>query len=776
MRHIFIILFLIFSLSASATNYHFANAGNDDTGNGSIATPYKTITKLNALWAAGTLAPGDSVCFKAGDTFTGTITVAESGSSGSPIIIGRYWTGDDPVVTGFATLSSWTDEGGGIYSKTVSLESSDYLITTVDNVNTTIGRWPNDSYNAGDSYSGTTSLTDAALTGDWTGADVAVRVNDYLIQRRTISNHTGATLTYSALQFTPVNGYGYFIENHLSTLDATNEWFYDGSKFYIYGNPAAKTVKVSAYNNGVYINSFDYITIDNINFSGYGNSGINLTDASYITVQNCSMSFCGENGILGANETSGNSSYCTFDNNIINQCNNNGINITSQFDNATISNNTISNIGLLIGMANVNSYYNQGNIGICIQPNVSAGEYNTNTVIEYNSIDSVGYHGIYMYADDITVRYNVVTYYCLYKQDGGGVYTYKESAGTLTVYIGYNLVFYGIGNTDGLNGTTKEVMGIYVDGYSNGVTVEYNTVAKSNRYGFFCNGNKDGIVRYNTLYNNPYNMYILKIINADIHENLNIKNNVMLAKAASEESLRYISVYGELAATVSIDSNYYARPVDDDYTIFYYAAPNSYFFTLATWQTYRSDDANSKKSPISVADTADIDLYYSLTDANTIELPYASIDLDGTKYATEVTLDAYESIVLLKDPDPDPDPPDLPTLTTTAVSSIGLTTASSGGTSVTDGDGTISAKGVCWNTTGNPTTADSKTSNGTGTDNFTSSITGLTKNTTYYVRAYATNETGTGYGYILTFKTPKYKILHNGGKVLFHGGKILVID
>ncbi|MHB9142711.1 MAG: fibrobacter succinogenes major paralogous domain-containing protein, partial [Paludibacter sp.] len=59
--------------------------------------------------------------------------------------------------------------------------------------------------------------------------------------------------------------------------------------------------------------------------------------------------------------------------------------------------------------------------------------------------------------------------------------------------------------------------------------------------------------------------------------------------------------------------------------------------------------------------------------------------------------------------------------------------------------------GVCWNTTGNPTTSNFKTIDGSGNGTFTSSITGLTVNTTYYVRAYATNSTGTAYGSQLSF-------------------------
>ena len=94
-----------------------------------------------------------------------------------------------------------------------------------------------------------------------------------------------------------------------------------------------------------------------------------------------------------------------------------------------------------------------------------------------------------------------------------------------------------------------------------------------------------------------------------------------------------------------------------------------------------------------------------------------------------------------------------PTVTTIAISSITVSAASSGGNISSDGGATVTARGVCWSTSANPTTANSKTSDGTGTGTFTSSITGLTSSTVYHVRAYATNSQGTAYGSDVQFAT-----------------------
>lgn len=97
--------------------------------------------------------------------------------------------------------------------------------------------------------------------------------------------------------------------------------------------------------------------------------------------------------------------------------------------------------------------------------------------------------------------------------------------------------------------------------------------------------------------------------------------------------------------------------------------------------------------------------------------------------------------------------PTTPTVNVASVSSITSNTASSGGNVTSNGGATVTARGVCWNTAGNPTTSSTLTTNGAGTGNFTSSVTGLSPGTTYYVRAYATNSEGTSYSSQISFKS-----------------------
>lgn len=100
-----------------------------------------------------------------------------------------------------------------------------------------------------------------------------------------------------------------------------------------------------------------------------------------------------------------------------------------------------------------------------------------------------------------------------------------------------------------------------------------------------------------------------------------------------------------------------------------------------------------------------------------------------------------------------------PQLSTNAVTDILAFTATSGGNITYDGGSPVTARGICYSTSPNPTTANSIIPSGTGSGTFVSNLTGLTHATLYYVRAYATNSVGTSYGNELTFTTQTIYII-----------------
>lgn len=97
--------------------------------------------------------------------------------------------------------------------------------------------------------------------------------------------------------------------------------------------------------------------------------------------------------------------------------------------------------------------------------------------------------------------------------------------------------------------------------------------------------------------------------------------------------------------------------------------------------------------------------------------------------------------------------PVIPTVSTAAISSVTSTSAVSGGNVTSDGGLSVTARGICWSVSPNPTTADNKTVDGSDTGAFVSNFAGLMPGTNYYVRAYATNSKGTAYGNQVAFSS-----------------------
>jgi len=167
--------------------------------------------------------------------------------------------------------------------------------------------------------------------------------------------------------------------------------------------------------------------------------------------------------------------------------------------------------------------------------------------------------------------------------------------------------------------------------------------------------------------------------------------------------------------------------------------PTAYGVCWNTGGTPTTSDSKADNGTASAtgAFTASI---IGLTANTTYHVRAYATNTAGTSYGTEVTF-TTSGIA--------------PTVTTQAVSSITATTATGNGTITSLGVPNPTAYGVCWNTGGTPTTSDSKADNGaaSATGAFTASITGLNANTTYHVRAYATNTAGTSYGTEVTFTT-----------------------
>ncbi len=126
--------------------------------------------------------------------------------------------------------------------------------------------------------------------------------------------------------------------------------------------------------------------------------------------------------------------------------------------------------------------------------------------------------------------------------------------------------------------------------------------------------------------------------------------------------------------------------------------------------------------------------------------------------------------------------------TTNETTQIAATSALSGGVVDFDGGALVTERGVCWSVSENPTVSDSKTTDGTGTGSFSSLLTDLLPNTTYYVRSYATNCVGTCYGAMQSFTTlneftvvetktlSSYLKINSLSSLIIPNGSTLIVD
>ncbi len=630
---------LCISILSMATTYYVSNLGSDLNNGTTSATSWQTLAKVNS----STFKAGDQILFQKGNSFYGTLTIKNSGVSGSPIIFGAYGTGENPIITGFTTIIDWTNEGSGIYSKVRSSEARTNMVT-VNGVQVGMGRTPDATYNTYEGHSTTVSITDTGLgdTPNWTGAEAVIKKNQYHLDRCLITNHTGDVLTYTSLgsSVVPTNGFGFFIQNNLRCVTTTNEWFHDYSstgKFYIYGDPSLKAVKVATLNYLVYNNGFDYITIDGIDFTGSINNAINfLTSSNNCVIQNCNISFSGKCGIYlyGAN--------ATVYNNIISDTNTSAIYTSGIAE--TITYNTITNTAIVQGQA-FNSQYDFST-AIC----VSAGE---GSLVQYNSIDNVGYFGICIFNFGATISYNFINHACYIFTDGGGIYLTDATTSVRTV--DHNIVLNTIGNMDGTTGGTNGAYGIYLDDYTNNAVITNNTVANCIGSGIFVHISKDNTITGNTSYNNSVSQ--IKFQNNDVVSYITgniVNNNIFVAKEATQYVLHTESNANDITGIGTLNNNYYCRPINETGSFKTYQPSTGYVYrALSSWKSFTSQDASSSISPFTITSSSDLRFEYNASiSLKTVSLSNPMIDVKGTKYSTSVSLHPYTSVVLMKDNNP----------------------------------------------------------------------------------------------------------------------------
>ncbi len=619
------ILILLISLAhqTQARKYYISATGSDSNSGLTTLLPKQTLTAVNSL----SLVKGDSILFKKGDGWYGSLI-----TSCDSIIYTAYGTGTNPIITGFTTITGWTDEGGGIYSNVITSDAQTNMVT-FDGVITAMGRYPNSSYLIYESASTNVSITDNELTGtpSWKGAEVVIRKNDWALERRPITNHTTNTITYSGAGWNGISGCGYFIQNDLRTLDQLGEWYHNtaNGKFYMYFgavDPTTKAVNVATKNYCIDIQGRTYITIVGLTINGSINNCVYTSSVSNnLTVKNCTISFSGSNGIYI------NSTNALIDNNSISGCNASAIRGTSS--NITVTNNTITNNGLIKGASN--DYYNA----------VMLSGTN-NHIVQYNSIVNSGSSGIAINAGmGINVSNNFVNYSGMILNDNGGIYTSYPNSGTT---ISGNVVLNSVGNYDGGSTLLSLSEGIYLDELSSGVTVQNNSIAYCGYSGIKLHMANTNIIQNNTCFGNTQTgIYLLNSsTTASTVFNNTISGNIIVALNYSN-NITLKDTYNSTCVFGTATNNLYAKPTAANFST-NVVGSGWVDKTLAQWKTFSGQDLDAKIAPF-VFVTADARLEYNATNTPVVvALDQNYRDIQTNADHTSYTLAAFSSVVLMK--------------------------------------------------------------------------------------------------------------------------------
>ena len=601
MKTYLFLLLVCFVNTAFGTNYYFSTKYGDDTRTSSQAshssTPWKTLNKLNAF--STNLQPGDSVLFNRNETFYGSIIVNKSGTASLPIIFGAYGSGNRPIITSFVTLSGWKANSSysGVYDCAANAAlGSELNMVILNEVEQGIGRYPNaNADNKGylifESHVGYTSITDKNLPSspNWTGAQLVIRSARWMLDRDLITSQSGSTINYKALS-EPRDGYGYFIQNHIKTLDQFGEWYYNPStkKLSMYfgaNNPSSYTIKATSISNLLSSSSKNNLVVDNLTFKGANTENIHIYSGSNIVIQNCGILFSGTDGV-NASGTNFRLENCT----VLNS-NNDGVNVSGA-DAPVVRNNLVKNSCSIAGMGLSGNGYGVG---------IKNGR---KGFTEYNQVIYSGYNAMSLGGDYSVIKNNFIDSFCLVKDDGAGIYTSNHANITNTgrKILG-NIILNAIGAPQGTTAVNfaSSAEGIYLDDDANGVEITGNTVANCNR-GIYLHNTRNITVKNNTSYNNINGQLYMKHDNlGDPLRNHTITNNIFFSRISTQLASSFLTKDNDLGSIGSLDSNYYARPIDDktsisNTTYLYTSNQSSIKLDLQGWKSESNLDYSSKKS------------------------------------------------------------------------------------------------------------------------------------------------------------------------------------
>lgn len=638
----------IASSALGQTTYYVSSSGSDSNTGRSSDTPFQTLSKINSL----TLQPGDQVLFRRNDTFRGSLQLRQSGTSGNPIVIDAYGSGNKPVLSGAVSVGNWTNTGNNIWQANCPTCGDRLTGLYRDNTALPLGRYPNlDAANKGyltvRSHNGKTQLTSQqGLSTNWSGAEAVFRPVQWILNRTLITAQSGNTLTLAGSgNYDIADNWGYFIQNHRSTLDQRGEWFYNPTTKTILlyddqANPSNQSVTATAYSEGISISSASFVTVRNLKITQTLATGLLVTNSSNLTISNVDITQSGEDAL----RIQGTGQQLLLENNLIEDANNNGVDIAA-YQNVTFRGNSLRRIGVIPG---------RGKSGDGTYVGFQSAS-TANTLIENNVLDNIGYNALNFSTNTIVQR-NQISNFCLTKSDGSGLYIWNGNQQPMnSIRLVSNVVFNGIGAPEGSpNGMSSGAHGIYLDDCTKNIDVTNNTVYNCRGLGFFLHGSSSVNLTGNTAYNNSDGQLSITSAGGCQPRNNQIQNNIFVSRLANQFTVKYESDQNDLTSYGQFDNNAYGRPFEDTYKVLaVYNRTTGANLSLTQWQRQYNKDLNTSNSPITYSSGNPDDYIKCLANCsanpNQVSLDGTYRDMRNRLYTGQVTIPAFSSMVLLKD-------------------------------------------------------------------------------------------------------------------------------
>jgi hypothetical protein len=525
---------------------------------------------------------------------------------------------------------------------------------------------------------------------DWSGAVVHIKNIRWSMLDRLVASSSGHTLTLNQGLSCLVSGWGtcagwgYFINNHLSTLDQDGEWYYDPDLGRVYlfstgGLPAAIEGSViqeqaaTLRHGGIMLSDGSataYVTIDNIEIKNWFNHGIGTPGGMYgdiyhhITVQNVTIK---DPDAMGVNLSSWlerpsngrkglRGGYAlTFTNNIIDGAN--AFGISGYFATSTFEGNTIKNIALIenlgrsgMGCGTTSSECTENGDGLRIRlyDERDSGYGNT---LRYNRFEKTGYNAVDVFGPGTTLEKNFITLACYSKADCGGVRVFGETSLSSTtvhdIQIINNIIVDIPGNVDGCESTRAAFgMGLYIDNYSRAVEVRGNTVVNTTISGILFQHSTGQIVD-NTVFNaSSGTEFSGQVDLGGSDTKVTMTGNALYALGQSAWTL----YAGSVSSLSTSDYNYFFHPYVNKHIAY---GPSWSRLTFAGWQSLSALDSHSKTNWFTqlAGETSRARIFY-----NSNRIPAAFdlgsrkyLDLDQNPVTGSLTLQPFSSKILVDD-------------------------------------------------------------------------------------------------------------------------------